>query len=484
MKRRFLLVGCGCLATAVMLLTGRPALAIDAGRSLYVEGYSGRVSYAPGDEAEFHISTPSAKYDLEIARMGAKREVVFAKQGVSGGQEYGVPEKASSAGCGWPVAYRMKIPVDWRSGYYEVRMRVADGGGQFTQRNSRSAEGTFYFVLRAAQPGKGSKILLQLSTNTYNAYNNWGGSSLYGFHGRGGLQGHQVSFQRPPRSLFSRWELPFVVWAENNGYELEYCSNQDLQFRPELIDAYQLMLSVGHDEYWSWEMRDTVEDFVAGGGNVAFFSGNTCCWQVRWEEASRSLLCWKQWYNQDPAFTAVKPEEKQRLSSLWSHHLVGRTENEMTGVGFIHGGYHKSHGQHMDGPGAFTVHRPEHWIFAGTNLKVGDAFGGKDTIVGYECDGCELEWKDGLPFPTFRDGTPKTFEVLGTCEATWAPGDSIWYDQWPSLDHSGHAVLGSYTTQQGGTVVTSGTTDWAHGLAGGDATVIQITKNVLDRLAK
>ncbi|MCA9065374.1 MAG: hypothetical protein KDA96_20035, partial [Planctomycetaceae bacterium] len=154
--------------------------------------------------------------------------------------------------------------------------------------------------------------------------------------------------------------------------------------------------------------------------------------------------------------------------------------NQLTGVGFLWGGYHRSHGQYMDGSGAYRVHRPDHWLFQGTNLKRDDEFGGKDTVVGYECDGCEMTWKDGLPFPTFRDGTPSSFEILATCPARWAPGDCYWYDQFPQ-DREGAAVLGTYT--QGGTVVTVGSTDWAHGLRGNDPAVVQITRNVLERLA-
>lgn len=84
----------------------------------------------------------------------------------------------------------------------------------------------------------------------------------------------------------------------------------------------------------------------------------------------------------------------------------------------------------MTDPAEYEVHRPDHWVLAGTGLKRGDKFGGKDTIVGYECDGCELKWKDGLPFPTFKDGTPKTFEVLATCPVRWHPDDAEWYEQW------------------------------------------------------
>lgn len=470
---------------AIVLSLALPSAAIraiDEGRSLYIEGYAGDISYAPGDELELHLSSPSPTASLAISRVGRERRVVHEVAKLEGLAEHPVPTNASSHGCGWPVAFRLPIPDDWESGYYEVTMRVADKGGTFTQRNVRAAEGSCYFVLRPAEPGK-RRILLQLATHTYNAYNNWGGSSVYAYHGRAGLQGHRVSYLRPPTSQYGRWELPFVAWAEENGYELDFATNLDLELRPGMVKPYRLLLSLGHDEYWSTPMRDTVEGFAASGGNVAFLSGNTCCWQVRWEPETKSFLCWKQWFNQDELYSS-NAETIPLLATLWSHHLIGRPENSMTGVGFLHGGYHRSHGQFMDGSGAYTVHRPDHWLFEGTGLAAGDEFGGKDSIVGYECDGCELEWRDGLPFPTHRDGTPKGFAVLGTAPAKWAPGDSWWYERWPGPEHQGHAVLGIYSTEAGGTVVTAGSTDWAHGLAGKDPDVTRITKNLLDRLGK
>lgn len=471
------------LIAAVVFSFATTTSAIDAGRSLYIEGYTGAISYAPGDELALHLSSTASECTLSISRVGAETTAVLKDEKVEKLLEYPVPETASAKGCNWPVGYRMKIPADWKTGYYEVRMKIRDSGGRFTQRNSRTAESTCYFVLRAAEPGKNGRILLQLATHTYNAYNNWGGSSLYGYHGRAGLQGHEVSYARPPRSQYSKWELPFVAWAESNGYAIDFATNHDLEIRPEIVKPYQLVLSLGHDEYWSGPMRDTMEAFAADGGNIAFFSGNTCCWQVRWQEETRSLLCWKQWFNQDEVYSSTA-ETIPSLASLWGHHLIDRPENELTGVGFLHGGYHRSHGQLMDGSGAFTVHRADHWLFEGTNLKAGAEFGGKDTIVGYECDGCEIEWRDGLPFPTGKDGTPENFTILATAPAKWAPGDSAWYEKWPGPDHSGNAVLGLYTTKGGGTVVTAGTTDWAHGLKGNDPAVVAITRNILDKLGK
>ena len=444
---------------------------------LFIEAYFNQLSYQAGDRVQLHISTSAPDFAYSIKRLGQQPVTVKETKGVPG-QAYPIPETAATHGCGWPVGHEFTIPDDWASGYYEMTLSVADRGGKYVYRNTRTATTQLFFVLRAAHPGSRSKILLQLATNTYNAYNNWGGSSFYAYHGRAGSQGHRVSFDRPLAGFFSKWERPFINWAESEGYELEYAVNSDLEFHPELLDSYRLVLSVGHDEYWSTPMRDHLEAFIGKGGNVAFLSGNSVCWQARSEDDGRALTSWKQWYNWDPEFRTT---DHKTLSTLWSHHLVNRPENTLTGVGFLWGGYHRSHGQYMDGSGAFTVHRPDHWLFAGTGLTRGKEFGGKDTIVGYECDGCEIRWNDGLPFPTHRDGTPPSFQILATAPAKWHPGDSYWYDRFEK-DREGAAVLGSYT--RGGTVVTVGTTDWSHGLAGGDPTVQQITRNILDRLGK
>jgi hypothetical protein len=439
-------------------------------RRAAVEGYTDRLSYVAGEEIRFHTSTRAQKYTLEIARVGAERAVVWKKEALPG-KEHPVPADASSHGCRWPVALAVQVPPEWRSGYYAGRLsaKLPDG---------KTAAAELFFVVRPAKPGQDTKVLLQLATNTYNAYCNWGGYSLYAYNGHRRVQGRRVSFDRPIAGQFRNWELPFVQWAEKAGYRIDYAVNSDLEQHPDLLKHYRLVLSVGHDEYWSSPMRDSLEKFIRSGGNVAFLSGNTCCWQVRSEDKGRALVCFKQAYRADPLFARG---ERKLLSTLWSHHLVGRPENGLTGVGFLWGGYHKSHGQFMDGSGAYTVHRPDHWLFAGTGLARGSAFGGKDTIVGYECDGCELTWKDGLPYPTHADGTPKGFQALATAPARWHPDDCEWYEKWQK-GRTGQAVLGVYTS--GGTVVTVGSTDWSHGLRGNDPVVVRITRNILDRLAK
>ncbi len=446
-------------------------------RSLFVEGYTDQISVVAGESISVRVSTSAATFEVEVAREGKERQVVWTKTGLPG-REHLIPADASSRGCNWPETFKLEIPATWKSGYYTIKLRVKDNGGMYTQKNTRTAEGSAFFVVRSSRPGHDTKILLQLSTNTYNAYNNWGGYSLYAYNAKQKVQGRRVSFDRPPASQFPNWEQPFVVWAERSGYTIDYAVNSDLEFHPEILKDYKLVLSVGHDEYWSSPMRDSLEAFIGAGGNVAFLSGNSVCWQVRSEEGGRALVCWKQAFEQDPIY---KSSDHKLLSTLWSHHLVDRPENRLTGVGFLAGGYHKSHDQFMDGTGAFTVYQPDHWLFAGTELKSGDLFGAKQTIVGYECDGCDFVMKDGRPVPTYTDDTPRTFEIVATAPAKWHPDDSDWYDRFPK-GRMGAAVMGIYT--RGGTVVTAGTTDWAHGLRGGEPAVERITKNILDRLGR
>ena len=129
---------------------------------------------------------------------------------------------------------------------------------------------------------------MQLTTNTYAAYNFWGGRSLYAYHSMERLRASRVSFDRPGlgyygHSTFERWERQFVQWAEANGIALEYACNYDLEAHREILACYSLVIGVGHDEYWSGPMRTNAEAYVAAGGNFALFSGNSVCWQVRFD---------------------------------------------------------------------------------------------------------------------------------------------------------------------------------------------------------
>ena len=102
---------------------------------------------------------------------------------------------------------------------------------------------------------------------------------------------------------------------------------------------------------------------------------------------------------------------------MWSDHLVGRPENQLTGVSFVRGGYHRIGRVVVNGAGGYTVYEPDHWVFEDTDVTYGDLVGGDGVMVGYECDGCDFMLRDGLPYPTGADGTPADFEILGLAPA-------------------------------------------------------------------
>ena len=210
------------------------------------------------------------------------------------------------------------------------------------------------------------------------------------------------------------WELPFIEWAEREGFEIGVCTNADLEDAPR--GARRRRRSTCRSATTSTGragMRDTVEAFIARGGNAAFFSGNTSLWQVRLEGDDHDVMVgYKGFFKNDPL---METDREPEVTTFWSDVVVGRPENHMTGVSFTRGGYHRIGRNVTAGLGGYTVHRAGHWIFDGTGLGYGDVLGAGATVVGYECDGCVFTYRDGLPYPTGEDGTPSTFEILGTC---------------------------------------------------------------------
>src|SRR5436305_9083338 len=137
------------LALAMGLAPTFARTADDTPSPLTIEGYTDRLSYQAGETVEFHTSTTAARYSMEIARLGADSKVVLTQPNLPGGS-YPIPETASSHGCGWPVSHKLTVPSDWKSGYYNVRLRVADNGGKYVGRNRRTAEVDLFFIVRSA----------------------------------------------------------------------------------------------------------------------------------------------------------------------------------------------------------------------------------------------------------------------------------------------------------------------------------------------
>jgi hypothetical protein len=502
---------------------------LTADRALFtgsaIEVYTSTLSAQAGDEVGIHVSTTAQRFALRVTRWGAEETTVWSRDDIPG-EYHPTPDRAWE-GCDWPQTLSITIPEDWRSGYYEVTATTAADGVP-------AEEFRAFFVVRASSPT--ARILFVLSTNTYAAYNWYGGGSLYTRHdGQPGNE-HRVSIHRPwipgfllkpddydihTESLlsningddpvllrnpvsgvpwltcaagFGNWERPAAAWLERNGYEVDYAVNTDLEVRPELLSAYRLMLAVGHDEYWSWGMRDTVESFIAGGGNVCFFTGDTSSMQVRLEDGGDTVVAYKDAYREDPV---VQAGATHLATNSWSNPEVGRPESRMTGLTIWYAGFSRFHTIALNGPKGFLVYRPEHWIFDDTGVGYGDCIGTNGIILRYELDGCPIRLENGLPFPqSFHDAHP-SLEILGMAPAAIEPNDfpnmtleeglrQMYALTDPLiLEHMegnhGHAAMAMYVNN--GTVFAAGTTDWANGLKGGDPEIEQITRNLIDRLS-
>ncbi len=481
-----------------------------------LEAYCWPRSAEPGQRVGLHVSTDAGRFDVSVTRDGAEPLEVWRGGGTA--EAHPTPEDASANGCAWPVV--VQIPVgDWPSGYYAVTLTAG-------------AERAEAFLVVRAGDRERAPILLVLSTSTYDAYNDWGGPSLYTGGSRVSMlrpmapgfltkpEPHRRKMQPQPDrealwffewaeplgvSVWSggagwwNWERPFAHWAERNGYRLDVAISTDLETVPGLLDGYRAFVCVGHDEYWSWGMREALDAHTAAGGNAAIFSGNTCYWQVRFDHDANAMVCFKYRCDEDPVLAT---NDARLLTGPWSERRIGWPETTTIGLTFTRGGYSRYGLGVPRASGAYTVHRPEHWLFEGTDLRYGDALGLEHTIVAYEVDGVALATgPDGLPVPTHADGAPDSLEVLATAPARlWAqheqpsryahePGElentaeALWGPGWPEHVHeiaNNHAVLGVFTTPGGGTVVNVGVTDWAYGLA--DPVIDRITRNVLDRL--
>jgi hypothetical protein len=433
----------------------------------WIWGYSDGLSARAGERVGLHLAGTAPRCDVEIARIGRTREAVHRIAGVPLAA-HPVPEHAHVVGCGWPETLALVLPPDWASGYYEILLRGSDG-----------AEARHMLVVKAPRPA--ARAVLVLATNTYHAYNWWGGANTYVWVGGPAPApvpqdqdvAVRLSAERPfsagimkpasashrivtrarrgfreapsagevvdevmaggqgwdcPAGFVDKWEHAFVAWAEENGVALDYLTDRDLE-EPNALRGYRLTLFVGHSEYWSWAQRAAVEEFVDGGGRVAIFSGNTCYWQCRWEDGGRTFVAYKsRAETEDPV--AADPERRHLTSGLWSSPTVARPEAALTGLSFLLAGYHRFGMCVSRGVAGYTVWRDDHWALAGADLFWGDVFGDDCRLVGYENDGCALTFgDDGLPYPLPRLGVPPNLEIIATAPATIAEPEQDEYSR-------------------------------------------------------
>ncbi|MDP4235995.1 MAG: hypothetical protein Q8919_06070 [Bacteroidota bacterium] len=419
------------------------------------DGYVSPVSVAQGGKIRFYISTGSPTFTLSIFKLGFQKREILALHDVPGGIQT-IGDSAFINGCNWKVTKELTIPDVWASGVYEADFPSAD-----TMKK-------LIFIVREKELGKHSKILVCLTTNTWQAYNNWGGRSLYDFNSYSQTASVKISLNRPladtSENNYFRWTDKLVRWLDAHNIDAEYCINTDLDRDPNFLSHYKVYVPVGHDEYWSKPERNAVENFVRFGGRMICLSGNTCWWQVRFEDSLQTMVCYR-----DSAIDPMYPMHDSIVTSNWGRSPVNDPPNSLFGVSFEHGGFINDNGifPKFFGYGGYTVFNSQHWIYDETGVKDGDVIGAQDAIAGYEADGALFDWLGGLPYPTGEDKTPKNFSILGISPAASAANLA-----------AGHATMGYFTNASGGAVFNGGSTDWVSGLDGDDSVQSQMLLNV------
>lgn len=253
------------------------------------------------------------------------------------------------------------------------------------------------------------------------------------------------------------WDAPFVAWLERHGYPVEYCTDLDLHEDPGLLSSYDLLLSVGHDEYWSAAMRTHAERFVHDGGNIAFLSANACWWRVHPTDRNTAFV------SDTDHHVGDEYPHLPATDQWWAlvPDGVGNPENALTGVSFRNGGMWPATEWPGDRPRVgYTVQHADHWIFEGTGLRDGsdggtaDRLGAGTPLIGYECDGAAFSYDEsGIARATGEDGTPDSFLILGihVLEPVHEDFHHFKWGHWngpvrePSISSPRAATMGLYT---------------------------------------
>jgi hypothetical protein len=414
-------------ANPIRLENSRPGATgwqMPAGAGTQITGYASELSVLPGQAVQLHVAAPAgSSYRVLVYRLGWYH-------GLGGRLLMCVPGCASSRAAvkqpapttpnpttglfqaPWTVSDQVRIPARAVSGYYEFKLEVVSGP-------DTGAVGSIPLIVRARPTARPSAILVQVPVNTWEAYNPWGGKSLYAY----GTPSHalQVSFNRPfdePefQAMGTDLEIPWVRFLERGGYDVSYQTDADTDRDPASLLHHRLVFSIGHDEYWTERMRDAFVHARALGTNLMFGS-NAALWRMRYAAGRRTIL-----ESRSPSVDGT--------GFFWD---FGQPPCRLMGVQY------KEYTQSALGSpaSAYTVvgAASDPWL-AAAGLRPGDVIPG---VVGYEWDELMPGCFPGRVVPLMRaalpgsDGNPTTADMvratarsgarvfaMGTMELSWA----------------------------------------------------------------
>jgi hypothetical protein len=394
-----------------------------------IEGYASRTSVNLGEPLAFFVRTNEPGFDLEIFRLGwyaGKGGRLMLPRVLLKSVAQPTPVVDTTTGlleCSWKKSYLLFIPPDWTSGVYLAKL---------TTSISRREQ---YIIFVVRDDSRHSDVFFKVAFATYQAYNNWGGKSVYASNSTANDPARKVSFNRPfadgfGAGRFFTYEIDMLRFLERNGYDVTYCTNIDVHDDIKLSLTHRALISVGHDEYWSFAERRHTEIARDRGVSLGFFGANAVYWQVRYEPSTlnavphRTLVAYKSFaVREDPYYqqAATRPYSTIRFRDL------GRPEDALIGVM-----YNAVWPVDTD----LEVKDASSWVYAGTGLRAGDRIPG---LVGYEVD------------EIFGDQPANTILLARTLVV----GRNM---------NQGFSDMTVYTADSGATVFATGTQQWSWGL--------------------
>ncbi len=423
-----------------------------------IEGYTWTTTAIAGDTVSFSVSTNQPQFTANIYRLGWYQGMgARLLQTIPGIQGHFYPMPAMDPqtdlmDAHWPASFSIKIAPSWVTGMYVAKLTAANGKVAYAP-----------FVVRSVQP---TDFIFIHAATTDQAYNSWGGKSLYEFNSTGHKRAYKVSFNRPfvvgaGFGYLLNWEYPMIRWLEKNGYNVGYVSTEDVHSDGALLKHHKGILVVGHNEYWSKQMKDNLKATIDSGVDFANFAADTMSWQIRYEPSSsqhgslpnRIIVCYKDqsldpFYGKDNSQVTVDPDNP--ILNRPTQTLLGETSAGQ--VAFISTRYD------------WVIADASSWVFNGTGLTNGDRLPG---LVGYEYD------KVSVSYPE-----PPGLDILASSPV---------HDIGTNRDDVSNATI--YTAQSGAEVFDAGTIHWSWGLdsfnrADGHANIVsqaaqKITDNIL-----
>ena len=423
-----------------------------------IQGFATDISVDQGGTVRFKIDTTASSYRLDIYRMG-----FYGGDGarlVGSVSPFALPRQPpcltdTSTGlvdCGnWSETASWVVPGDAVSGIYFAKLVRTDGVAGASH---------VFFVVRD-DDGR-SDLLFQTSDTTWQAYNDYGGNSLY--TGSPAGRAYKVSYNRPFTSAVTfdgksfAWiaEYPMVRFLESNGYDVSYTTGVDTDRSGAELLEHQVFLSVGHDEYWSGQQRANVEAARDAGVDLAFFSGNEVFWKTRWENSidgsgtsHRTLVAYKDTHANQPIDPTGIWTGTWRDPRFGLPPNGGRPENELTGTIFT---VNCCAGSTID----MVVGAEDGAMRFWRNTRVANLTGNQVTTVGTDLIG--YEWDEDLDNGFRPDGLFRVSETVGA-----GVPKLIDYGSNYATGNATHSMT-MYRAPSGALVFGAGTVQWAWGL--------------------